>query len=393
MAVGPPADAYGALPFDLGLATAQCAAWRQQLADDAVAEAEELLAIAVAGHQEQRHQHPRQKIAHGMAGAATIAAGDGGNEKDEQCHAGHSDGEIGGIKPGDGARVRAQQQRQSGNNEERQGNPSPHVYLSTACRARACLSGSSRIIFRRSASVIAAQRAISSSERPQPAQSLVPASIMHTLMQGVSIGLLNSAERCKKPRLAWQNVGSGGIHGNASQRDTVDSRDSRPLARGAASRRWRSWPNGCNGGMEHKTRLLGRQTTASVPLRSSERNSKVPPCRATRFCTIGSPSPVPPSAVWCANEPWPKACMTRGISSLGMPGPVSLTVSICPPSGVPATVSVMRPPRGVNFKAFDNRLRQIWRMARSSAQMGSRPLGNSGATCRPLLSARRASRR
>src|SRR5215475_10152987 len=107
--------------------------------------------------------------------------------------------------------------------------------------------------------------AMAKSEGSNPAME--PASIMHTLMQGVSIGLLNSAERCKKPRLAWQNVGSGGIHGNASQRDTVDSRDSRPLARGAASRRWRSWPNGCNGGMEHKTRLLGRQTTASVPLR------------------------------------------------------------------------------------------------------------------------------
>ena len=34
----------------------------------------------------------------------------------------------------------------------------------------------------------------------------------------------------------------------------------------------------------------------------------------------------------------------------------------------------MRPPRGVNFSAFDIRLRQIWRMARSSAQIWSRSL-------------------
>jgi len=42
----------------------------------------------------------------------------------------------------------------------------------------------------------------------------------------------------------------------------------------------------------------------------------------------------------------------------------------------------------VNFKAFDRRLRQIWRMARSSAQIGSRPLGNSGATCPNALGKR-----
>jgi hypothetical protein len=45
----------------------------------------------------------------------------------------------------------------------------------------------------RSASVIAAQRAISSSDRPQPAQSAVHASIAHTLMQGDWIGLFISA--------------------------------------------------------------------------------------------------------------------------------------------------------------------------------------------------------
>jgi hypothetical protein len=46
----------------------------------------------------------------------------------------------------------------------------------------------------RSASVIAAQRAISSSDRLHPAQSAVLTSITHTLMQGDWIGLFISAE-------------------------------------------------------------------------------------------------------------------------------------------------------------------------------------------------------
>jgi hypothetical protein len=46
----------------------------------------------------------------------------------------------------------------------------------------------------RSASVIVAQRAISSSDRLHPAQSPVPASITHTLMQGDWIGLFISAK-------------------------------------------------------------------------------------------------------------------------------------------------------------------------------------------------------
>jgi len=46
----------------------------------------------------------------------------------------------------------------------------------------------------RSTSVIAAQRAISSSDRLHPAQSALLASITHTLMQGVSIGLFIFAE-------------------------------------------------------------------------------------------------------------------------------------------------------------------------------------------------------
>jgi len=41
----------------------------------------------------------------------------------------------------------------------------------------------------RSKSVMAAQPAISESERAQPAHRPVAASITHTLMQGVSIGL------------------------------------------------------------------------------------------------------------------------------------------------------------------------------------------------------------
>src|SRR5262245_28691602 len=66
---------------------------------------------------------------------------------------------------------------------------------------------------------MAAQPAISSSDRPQPAQSMVPASITHTLVHGVSIGLLNSAQRwrntpprgweCRKRRDAWQSVSAG----------------------------------------------------------------------------------------------------------------------------------------------------------------------------------------
>src|SRR6202140_3713645 len=114
------------------------------------------------------------------------------------------------------------------------------------------------------------------------------------------------------------------------------------------------------------TRSGGKVTITSVPMRSFDFSVKVPPCRSMRFLAIGRPRPAPCSADLIEFEPWPNEASTIGISSSGMPGPVSLTLMYWPPEAVQPPLSQISPPWGVNLMALDKRLRQIWRTARSS---------------------------
>src|SRR6202035_3788823 len=99
------------------------------------------------------------------------------------------------------------------------------------------------------------------------------------------------------------------------------------------------------------TRSGGKVTTTSVPMRSFDFKVKVPPCRSIRFLAIGRPSPAPCSADLIEFEPWPNEASTIGISSSGMPGPVSLTLMYWPPEAVQPTLSQISPPCGVNLMA------------------------------------------
>src|SRR5579883_1014870 len=93
--------------------------------------------------------------------------------------------------------------------------------------------------------------------------------------------------------------------------------------------------SGCSGGASSKagssitgasadiTRSGGKVTITSVPMRSLDFSVKVPPCMSTRLLAMGSPRPAPCSADLIELEPWPKEASTIGISSSGMPEPVS----------------------------------------------------------------------
>ena len=140
------------------------------------------------------------------------------------------------------------------------------------------------------------------------------------------------------------------------------------------------------------TRSGGKVTITSVPMRSFDFSAKVPPCRSIRFLAIGRPRPAPCSADLIEFEPWPNEASTIGISSSGMPGPVSLTLMYCPPEAVQPTLSQISPPCGVNLMALDSRLRQIWRTARSSAHSRGMSGSNSSCIVMPRLLARSLSR-
>ena len=112
VAVGAFADAHGLLAVHLRVA-AQDGARRQQLADHAMAEGEDLVAIAVAGDQQEGDRRPGDKVTRRLAQAPAIAAGDRRGEEDQHGQAGNADGEVGRVEACDGARVGTQQQRQS----------------------------------------------------------------------------------------------------------------------------------------------------------------------------------------------------------------------------------------------------------------------------------------
>src|SRR6516165_553940 len=124
--------------------------------------------------------------------------------------------------------------------------------------------------------------------------------------------------------------------------------------------------SGCNGGAfsvtgasADMTRSGGKVTITSVPMRSFDLSVNVPPCKSTRLFAMGSPSPAPCSADLIEFEPWPNEASTIGISSSGMPGPVSLTLMYWPPDAVQPALSQISPPWGVNLMALPSKLRQI----------------------------------
>src|SRR6516165_1788110 len=124
--------------------------------------------------------------------------------------------------------------------------------------------------------------------------------------------------------------------------------------------------SGCNGGAFSVTgasavitRSGGKVTITSVPMRSFDFSVNVPPCKSIRLFAIGSPRPAPCSADLIEFEPWPNEASTIGISSSGMPEPVSLTLRYCPPDAVQPTFSHISPAWGVNLIELDNRLSTI----------------------------------
>ncbi len=152
---------------------------------------------------------------------------------------------------------------------------------------------------------------------------------------------------------------------------------------------------GCSGGAFSAigakadiTRSGGKVTITSVPMRSFDFSVKVPPCRSMRFLAIGRPRPAPCSADLIEFEPWPNEASTTGISSSGMPGPVSFTLIYWPPEAVQPTLSQISPPCGVNLMALERRLRQIWRTARSSVHSRGMSGSNNSWMVMPRLPAR-----
>src|SRR5665811_1633746 len=87
-------------------------------------------------------------------------------------------------------------------------------------------------------------------------------------------------------------------------------------------------------------------------MRSLDLSTNEPPCRSTRLLAIGRPRPAPCSADLIELEPWPKEASTIGISSSGMPGPVSLTLMYWPPEAVQPTFNQTSPPCGVNSVSY-----------------------------------------
>src|SRR5262245_12404941 len=213
---------------------------------------------------------------------------------------------------------------------------------------------------RRSSALMAAQPAISSRVRPQPMHRPDPASISQASMQGVSKGgfgpVINQAYvggeqprgNCLPPRGSGLGAGSHragralpvlepsrGLHDPRQRFHDAFARkahfDLRALAKTALQ-------------LERAVMQLGQSLGD------------------------GKPKPGATFRRLMGKRSLAELFSTRGISFSGMPGPVSLTLKNCPPDSVAPMASVIVPPDGVNLIAFDSRLRQIWRMARSSAQ-------------------------
>ena len=121
----------------------------------------------------------------------------------------------------------------------------------------------------------------------------------------------------------------------------------------------------------------------SVPALSAR---TLPPWRSTSPRTIARPSPRPP----CRRVPELSACRNRsktyGRKSGLMPSPVSRTVSRAR-SSTRSSAMRTRPPRGVNFTAFETRFQTTCCKRSGSPCTGTASGGNAVSSATPLASA------
>src|SRR5215475_2806966 len=99
-----------------------------------------------------------------------------------------------------------------------------------------------------------------------------------------------------------------------------------------------------------------------------------PPCISTISLAMARPSPVPPLARVLELSTWRNFSKIRSHSSAGIPGPVSLTLTVKWPLTAPAAMRTS--PESVNLMALPTRLSSTWVRRCSSP----RPMGRDFAT-------------
>ena len=115
--------------------------------------------------------------------------------------------------------------------------------------------------------------------------------------------------------------------------------------------------------------LAGSVKTNVLPLPSSLSTQILPPCSSTSRFESARPRPVPSPRSIPASVCW-NSSKTRLRSSAAMPGPVSATETLTSPLARVARTSTA-PPAGVNFTAFESRLKITCLMRRSSPETTS----------------------
>src|SRR5579862_9992252 len=190
-------------------------------------------------------------------------------------------------------------------------------YTAVLAAGAASRSGNSAITRLRSSTLIMVHCAISLTVRPQPRHRPERASSVQILTQGLSIiGALGVG-------IAGEHSHGGREHnlcGLRLRKFQVPARNSGRLCKRALSSGVSTGSPGaviggaCSwiGAMAATTRSGGKVTTTSVPVRSVDLSTKLPPCRSTRLLAIGRPRPAPCSADLIEFEPWPNEASTIG---------------------------------------------------------------------------------
>src|SRR5262249_4597176 len=136
----------------------------------------------------------------------------------------------------------------------------------------------------------------------------------------------------------------------------------------------------------HRYDLAGSVNTNVLPSPSSLSTQIRPPCSSTSFFESASPRPVPSRSSSPGSACW-NSSKIRAWSAAASPGPVSATETQTSPS-TRAVLTSTAPPAGVNFTAFERRLKITCLMRRSSPSTTSRPGSAASATRTPSLVAR-----
>src|SRR5436190_20319095 len=110
--------------------------------------------------------------------------------------------------------------------------------------------------------------------------------------------------------------------------------------------------------------LVGSVKTKVLPSPGSLSTQMRPPCSSISRFESARPSPVPSPCSTPVSDCW-NSSKIRSRSSGSIPGPVSATATRTSPSTRVALTST-EPPEGVNFTAFESRLKITWRRRRSS---------------------------